>query len=623
MNISRIVSACLLFLACVNASAQRFVKVFDTLAALVAANPNDVHTNAFVVGITNVSIYTWSSASTDPTNANLSVLKAKNFTTGRWYLHPSGGGSGTTNFFETIYVTNLFAGNTYVSNIFVTNIVAGNTYVSNLFVTNLTTLTTNTYLTNFYFNNTYVTNINQGVSDNWVAEGTTNSTLPGIAKPWKAVVTNSVEVGQTGEAGVITLRSTNGTWSNFLTVDSDGRLAGYFGTTNLFKFALNPDFDGTGNKVFSSDGTFKQIVFPVGSTATNININPTDLFYSYRSNSTTMADGTLIKTGTNLVNTGKTIGWGPVYSGLNSTSYLGSLLPSSAWPGFYSVSDLAVDGFGIAKLSVNATDSTGGTGLSYLDVRMNNTASATNNLFKLFSARAGGTAGRGWHMASDTYTETNNYFSMLSNSVPTFSILPGGKFVYEGNTNVLYRSGQNLISTNGGTSHNLQLVRGSGAKAVVGVDSFGAILEGDAASLARLSVSGSGTVAWDGVHFIPGTSSAQDVGTIDTSNGKWRRVVGENLFTSGTDDGVGNFTRGHQSFTATTNGWIFNAEAAGTGVYQPLTVQRGGTNIIQLNASVVANETGLLLQENGTMSRVKIGAAGSGPGGSGRALYVD
>lgn len=80
----------LLCLTIVPSSAQRFVKVFDNIAAMLAANPNDVHTNAYVTGHTTANdgrggIYTWNSASTAATNENLSVLKANNFATGRWF----------------------------------------------------------------------------------------------------------------------------------------------------------------------------------------------------------------------------------------------------------------------------------------------------------------------------------------------------------------------------------------------------------------------------------------------------------------------------------------------------------------------------------------------------------
>lgn len=184
----------LLSATCLSVSGQRFIKVFDTINTLVAANPNDVHTNVFVAGLTNVSIYTWSSASTDATNANLSVLKANNFSTGRWFLHPSGGGAGITNFFETIYVTNL------------------------------TVLNTNTFITNFFFNSTYITNINQGVGDSLWTNSVTDTGAIQPSPDANVFVPGEIHVGQTGEAGVITLSSTNGTHAVHQTVDPDGVL---------------------------------------------------------------------------------------------------------------------------------------------------------------------------------------------------------------------------------------------------------------------------------------------------------------------------------------------------------------------------------------------------------------
>ena len=38
-----------------NAMAQRFVKTFDTIDQMLAANPRDIHTNAITLGRTAVS----------------------------------------------------------------------------------------------------------------------------------------------------------------------------------------------------------------------------------------------------------------------------------------------------------------------------------------------------------------------------------------------------------------------------------------------------------------------------------------------------------------------------------------------------------------------------------------
>ena len=431
-------------LVCLSAYAQRFIKVINSIEALVAANPNDIYTNVFVVDVGE--FYTWNSASTDPTNANLSVLKATSQSTGRWFLHSAGGNAGVTNIFEITVVTNLFVENSYFSNIFVTN---------------LTVFSTNTFITNFYFNNTYITNISQG--DNWVAEGTSNSTLSGIGKTWKLVATNSVESGQAGETGVIDFSSTNGTYTIAFSLLSDGTLTVTNNGVLVDTLALNSLYGGGGTRVKTDDGTYKELTSPPGATVTNININPTDNYYAVRSNSTTFNDGALYSVNTTNFATDAQFVWGP------------------------------------------------------------------------------------------------------------------------GTTNVLFRSGQNLIYTNGGTSTYLAQLIGSGVSALFGLDTSGsAHVLADSGRVVRIGVTNSGNIFWDGLHLSPNTTEAFDVGAIDTGGAKWRNLVGQNLYTHGTDDGAGNKTRLHQSFAATTNGAIYNVEAAGTGVYRRHTFQIGGTNVFTI-----------------------------------------
>ena len=44
---------------------------------------------------------------------------------------------------------------------------------------------------------------------------------------------------------------------------------------------------------------------------------------------------------------------------------------------------------------------------------------------------------------------------------------------------------------------------------------------------------------------------------------------------------------------------------------------------LRLDLNATANETRVRIDENGSWRRVKIGASGTGPGGVGRALYID
>jgi hypothetical protein len=48
-----------------------------------------------------------------------------------------------------------------------------------------------------------------------------------------------------------------------------------------------------------------------------------------------------------------------------------------------------------------------------------------------------------------------------------------------------------------------------------------------------------------------------------------------------------------------------------------------GSTVAQVDQTTSSNETPLLLLADGSVRRVKVGAAGTGPGGSGRALYMD
>lgn len=187
---------------CLQVSAQRFVKVFDNIAAMLAANPNDVHTNAFVVGRTTANdggggIYTWNSSSTTATNSNLSVLKANNFATGRWFRN--------NGFVLTTLTTDRVV------------VIGSDSILTN----GLVTLTELNFLSGTTGNiQTQIDNL--AAANNWNNEGATNSTLEGIGKPWRLEVTNSVEVGQTGEAGVIEISSTNNTYTASTFVEAIG-----------------------------------------------------------------------------------------------------------------------------------------------------------------------------------------------------------------------------------------------------------------------------------------------------------------------------------------------------------------------------------------------------------------
>lgn len=102
-----------------------------------------------------------------------------------------------------------------------------------------------------------------------------------------------VDVGQSGETGVIEISSTNGTHVLALSLLADGTLTLTNDGVLVDSLALSSGYAGGGTKVKHDDGTYKAVIYPPGASVTNININPTDGFLPYRSNSTTFGDSPL------------------------------------------------------------------------------------------------------------------------------------------------------------------------------------------------------------------------------------------------------------------------------------------------------------------------------------------
>jgi hypothetical protein len=147
-----------------------------------------------------------------------------------------------------------------------------------------------------------INNIISSGTNNWINEGTTNSTLAGIGKPWALEVTNSVQVGALGEAGLIELVSTNGTYAVTLGLDANGTLTVAYGSTNMLTLQVGAasGYGGAGTKYLADGGTFVTPSSPIG-TVTNININPTDGYLPYRSNATVFGDSPIQVMTTNRV----------------------------------------------------------------------------------------------------------------------------------------------------------------------------------------------------------------------------------------------------------------------------------------------------------------------------------
>lgn len=108
-----------------------------------------------------------------------------------------------------------------------------------LYAVSITPTVTNVWKMQLNSNNlAALTGINfsggSGTNGNWVAEGSTNSTLAGIAKPWSVEATDSLSAGlNTDELGRIEIRLTNGL-INVLTGTNDGSFLIHDGTNIMF-----------------------------------------------------------------------------------------------------------------------------------------------------------------------------------------------------------------------------------------------------------------------------------------------------------------------------------------------------------------------------------------------------
>lgn len=229
----------LLAATCVSASAQRFVKTFDNIAALLAANPNDVHTSAYVVGRTTPNdggggIYTWNSTSTAATNSNLSILKANNFSTGRWFRD--------NGFLLTTLTPERVA------------VIGSDSVLTNGVVTINEINTLIGITSNIQDQINAITNVVASGTNNWINSGTTNSRLIGVARPWAAEVTNYITVGDLTKTGVIIRGNTNSSSNIGLAITiiphnntNDSNVVGVFGVNFGTPFSpLNPSHGAVG-----------------------------------------------------------------------------------------------------------------------------------------------------------------------------------------------------------------------------------------------------------------------------------------------------------------------------------------------------------------------------------------
>jgi hypothetical protein len=206
----------------------------------------------------------------------------------------------------------------------------------------------------------------------------------------------------------------------------------------------------------------------------------------------------------------------------------------------------------------------------------------------------------------------------------------GDEQILFGSTNSLYRSGTDLIITNGGngsTIGGLRMMTGDGSSNFITASGNLCVIKGVGGVGLFDSLSGGDEVRWFANQFIPlvaGATLGQDAAA-NASPNQWGKVSAMTNFVNGFTTAVlTNYSRGSLSHGGSNDFFYVDSEGAGTaGGGRPILVRVGivtggittKTNIIQFDGNSGASTTGVLIYENGSAKRVTVGANDSGGAG--------
>lgn len=570
-----------------------------------------------------------------------------------------------TNWISTNSITTLIVTNLYVTNLYSTNIIVNGTNVAtfgDLLWTNDTAIhpdgvikikpdigysyisPSNTYTRGWFGNQPLFVGLQLGTNffDNltnssWRVLSATNDASQVILQLGQGVMT-----GQ--DLWIMSI--TNTPWNGRFTLPADSVVPGF----GVVKLNNNQDWVGANGSVmllkWSNPNWWEVGRWTSGSTnqPQSVVMNPTDNYLPRRQTAGVFNDSPLATPNgsTNLVASG-----GIILGGTNSVDYFGGFAEGFAWGLF---NDTDKGGSGVWNAIIGGGSGSGNQ--SYVDIggtTASSQVSATlfngsDNYYSSFNVQfpvAQSGVYVGWETTNlvslrpfitdgaDPYAHTfDTASSMATSGLATFmngktnrlSIGPTGQIIFgPGTTNVLYRSGTDLVYTNGYSSGvTFQVRDGSGRNAGFGTDSGGNALvtSGTGLSVKFAPDNGSTTYFASPTAFYPNNTNV-NLGFFGEALRWGDFLQAGKHYHYGTLSGTGLTNYARLTVYHSNAEGIYDSQAGGTGSFAPHAFKVGATNVAKFDTSSAAGETRFWLydEDNGTMERVTVGIPDSGGAG--------
>ena len=441
------------------------------------------------------------------------------------------------------------------------------------------------------------------------------------------------------------------TLGTYNTLTNGYLIQGMTGTTTNFLVKEVSGNDVTSGKFLAADGGYYPVTSPPGVVQTNLIINPTDLRLPARASSTNFSDSPfqVISAYTNAVgfnSTNKfinragasTLGVGTdalnAVTGDNANTAFGNrslrLLTTGIGNSVFGynsgaalvdggqntvVGDAALqsgvstfDSTAVGYLALQSTTGDDNTAVGYQ--AGNTTTTGQQNTFIGSAAIGAANSDNNEIVIGYNTTGKGSNTATIGNSSVADLYTPGAIHLDRSATNVLSRSGSDLVYTNGSVQPYFK-VQSSSGYARLGTDSLG-----------NAVVDTGGAVFIDHTLATRAHIPFQPGYTLGQLGNAWTQVHGLVFYVSPAFNNGGTNYAYLKASLSTTNGPVeFLSAANGTaGTPKAINFSFGtdlssSTNYVQIDANETANETGLLLRRNGSVVRVSVGAADSATAG--------